>query len=266
VCLQHTGSVSGRTETLYFRRIKEKLPNNIETILIDLDGVLVPEGSDDALRATSELVPPSLEIDAETFREVARNHIQELWSNSPFLPYAKSLGISSTEALCLQQYNGDNEQMRSFYEWTKQYQQEVWQNVLANFNITNPELTTAFVNKFQREKRVSYKAYSGVHEVLTKLKERYKLCIITNGAPDLQRLKIAEANLGQYFGDNIIVSGEVGIGKPDPQIFQMALEKLGTTAQTAVMIGDNLESDIQGAERANIVGITISRPKMSKKP
>ena len=56
--------------------------------------------------------------------------------------------------------------------------------------------------------------FSDVEANLIKLREIYQLALVTNGAPDLQREKIQGSKLALYF-DAILISGEVGIGKPD---------------------------------------------------
>jgi putative hydrolase of the HAD superfamily len=93
-------------------------------------------------------------------------------------------------------------------------------------------------------------------EVLVRLKSGHKLGLLTNGAPDLQREKLAASGLGLHF-DAVAVSGEHGIGKPRPEIFQILLEQLGVEAREAVMIGNSLERDIAGARNAGIVPIWI---------
>jgi putative hydrolase of the HAD superfamily len=94
--------------------------------------------------------------------------------------------------------------------------------------------------------------------VLEELKKHYKLALITNGAIDIQRHKIDGANLGDFF-DPTIISGEVGSGKPNPKLFQMALERLAVTPEETVMIGDSLSRDIGGARAVGIRTIWVNR-------
>jgi putative hydrolase of the HAD superfamily len=74
----------------------------------------------------------------------------------------------------------------------------------------------------------------------------------------LQREKIRGAKLAQYF-DAILISGEVGIGKPDTRLFMLALEALETSPAEAVMVGDSLARDILGAQHAGLKGIWLNR-------
>jgi putative hydrolase of the HAD superfamily len=89
------------------------------------------------------------------------------------------------------------------------------------------------------------------HETLAYLKNKYVLHIITNGFQDVQAIKMAASNLGQYFS-GVITSESVGCTKPDKRIFEHALECAGVQASECLMIGDSLEADILGAKNAGI--------------
>ena len=83
-------------------------------------------------------------------------------------------------------------------------------------------------------------------EILDYLRPQYRLHIITNGFQEIQEKKLKNAKIYHYF-DQIIDSDMAGVKKPNPKIFQMALQKAGTVAETSLMIGDSLEADILGA-------------------
>ena len=85
------------------------------------------------------------------------------------------------------------------------------------------------------------------------------MALLTNGAPDLQREKIAATGLDQFF-KAIAVSGEHGIGKPKPEIFHRLLGELGVTPDEASMVGNSLERDIAGARNAGIRSVWIRVP------
>jgi putative hydrolase of the HAD superfamily len=82
--------------------------------------------------------------------------------------------------------------------------------------------------------------------------------LITNGASDLQREKLEASELGDRFAV-VVVSGEFGIGKPDPTIFEHALAQLGAEKKDAVMIGDSVDRDVDGAVDAGLQGVWINR-------
>lgn len=89
------------------------------------------------------------------------------------------------------------------------------------------------------------KLYEGVTELLNKLKTRYKLGIIANQSLGTeQRLK--EYGI-HYFFDVIIASAEVGLEKPNPDIFKLAIKSAGCNPDEAYMVGDRLDNDIEPA-------------------
>lgn len=85
------------------------------------------------------------------------------------------------------------------------------------------------------------------HEVLSYLKQKYKLYIITNGFHEVQIKKIENSNLRKYF-QKIITSETAGVQKPHEQIFRYALEQANAKIEEAIMIGDDIEGDIKGAK------------------
>lgn len=86
----------------------------------------------------------------------------------------------------------------------------------------------------------------------------YPLGLVTNGSRDIQYGKIDRLGLRGYFR-TIVISGEVGIWKPDPAIYQLALERLGTPADKTLFIGDHPVNDIEGAARAGMRTIWLQR-------
>ena len=93
-------------------------------------------------------------------------------------------------------------------------------------------------------------------DVLKKLKGKYKLAILSNGQSKSQHDKISHCNIDEYF-DEIIVSGDYGINKPDPKIFEIMASKLGVKLEECVFVGDVFSSDIIGAIRSNMIPIWI---------
>lgn len=87
------------------------------------------------------------------------------------------------------------------------------------------------------------------HEVLSYLKEKYILHIITNGFEEAQHIKLKSSDLTKYFQE-IIISEHTGYKKPDIKIFEYAANKSKANPEECVMIGDGLEVDILGAAEA----------------
>lgn len=88
-------------------------------------------------------------------------------------------------------------------------------------------------------------------EVLDYLLPKYKMHIITNGFNDVQSTKLEKSGLGRYF-DQVITSESCGAKKPSERIFDYTLQKIEASKSECIMIGDNLNTDIQGAINASI--------------
>ena len=91
----------------------------------------------------------------------------------------------------------------------------------------------------------------GALDILEYLTEKYPLTLISNGFTETQHRKIASAGIGHYFS-HIVLSGEAGALKPDPAIFDYAMQLNGAQAEECIMIGDSYAADIQGAINAGI--------------
>lgn len=83
-------------------------------------------------------------------------------------------------------------------------------------------------------------------EVLNYLNNKYQLHIITNGFEEAQERKLKTSNIWDYF-KTITNSEMVGVKKPNPKIFNFALDMANAKVEESIMIGDSLEADIEGA-------------------
>ena len=89
--------------------------------------------------------------------------------------------------------------------------------------------------------------FEGTFEILDYLQEKYTLHIITNGFEEIQEKKMKGSNIRNYF-KTITNSEMVGVKKPNPKIFNFALDLATANAGESIMIGDSLEADIEGAD------------------
>lgn len=88
--------------------------------------------------------------------------------------------------------------------------------------------------------------YDESEELIKNLHKNYRLIMITNGLKAVQDNRIRKSVIGKYFED-IVISEEVLLAKPDPKIFELALSNIKHTEKGSVlMVGDSLTSDIQG--------------------
>jgi len=83
-------------------------------------------------------------------------------------------------------------------------------------------------------------------EILDYLYPKYNLHIITNGFKNVQEGKLLNSKIDHYF-DTVTNSEEVGVKKPNPQVFNHALQLANVEVGNSIMIGDNYEADILGA-------------------
>ena len=99
-------------------------------------------------------------------------------------------------------------------------------------------------------------------KVVKYLASKYPLTIISNGFKEVQYYKFEHSGLAKYF-THTLISEEVGINKPQPGIFEIALQRNGITADQALMIGDSYSSDIAGAKAAGIDQVWIRDERLA---
>ena len=100
--------------------------------------------------------------------------------------------------------------------------------------------------------------FEDVIEVINYLKEKYRLAILTNGSPISQRRKLESTGILDLF-ELSVVSGEVGVDKPDSRIFDVMCDKLNVKPEDCLYIGDNYINDVLGARNAGWQAIYLNR-------
>lgn len=125
-----------------------------------------------------------------------------------------------------------------------------FQRLFETLNIH--EDSQRFSEAFLRELVNATTFLSGARQLLSQLKQRFNLALLTNGFADVQRARIKRLEIVNLF-DPVIISEEVGVAKPNPAIFDIALAGMGHPGRDGVlMLGDSLSSDIQGGVNAGI--------------
>lgn len=136
---------------------------------------------------------------------------------------------------------------------------EVWRRALAEVGVTDPDAAQAAHALHVEMERDAFALYPETLSVLAQLRERgIRTAVITNGPSGLQRAKLAAVGIADAF-DAVVVSGEVGVAKPDPGIFAVALDALGAAAEEALHIGDNQIADVAGARDAGLTAVWVDR-------
>jgi putative hydrolase of the HAD superfamily len=126
-----------------------------------------------------------------------------------------------------------------------------WPDFLRRQGVTDEPLIAEAHEVFRSEWFERLTLYDDALHTLAALRPTYRLGLITNGPSASQRPKIERFGLANYL-DLMIVSGEVGVAKPDPAIFKLALDQLGVQPHEALFVGDSPEYDLRGAEAAGM--------------
>jgi putative hydrolase of the HAD superfamily len=228
-------------------------------LIFDLDDTLVADGASaaTAFHKTGLFAQTHYGRNLVGFYDTVREVCRGYWYQSPARAYCIEVGISSWEGLWAD-FTGNDENLRILREWAPTYRKLTWTTVLQKFGISDEAFALTLAEFYVQKRAELHLVYGDVVPTLEALKSHYRLGLLTNGAPDLQRRKIEGAGLGKYF-DAIVVSGEVGIGKPDGRVFDLVLSRLGAKPGDTIMIGDSLKSDIQGAHICGIKAVWMNR-------
>lgn len=134
-------------------------------------------------------------------------------------------------------------------------------DVLRPYGVTDCDAINAARTWFRTNRFHALELFDESLSVLRWLKASNpgrRLGIVTNGPADVQRDKVNHFDLERYV-DAILISGEIGIEKPDMRIFTAMLDLLGVDAASSVMIGDSPEHDIAGGQEVGLATIWVNR-------
>jgi len=107
--------------------------------------------------------------------------------------------------------------------------------------------------------------YDDSMNLIESLHKNYRLSIITNGLTEVQDNRIRKSAIAKYF-ENIVISEEVQVSKPDPKIFELTLNNMKYTDKSKIlMVGDSLTSDIQGGINFGIDTCWFNPDKITNK-
>lgn len=232
-----------------------------KAVLFDLDDTLLWDDRSvkEAFKATCDYAHELTGVDPEALEDAVRKEAREIYEQFEAFPFTKMIGINPFEGLWARFAEGEQQEFRQLQNFVPTYRTKAWTRGLAALGIDNAELGAKLGEKFPAERRKRPIVYDETFAILDQLKGKYKLLLLTNGSPDLQREKLSGVpQLTPYF-DHIVISGEFGEGKPRATIFQHALSLLELQAEDCVMVGDKLTTDILGANTVGMTSVWINR-------
>ncbi|MEX3615447.1 HAD family hydrolase [Paenibacillus glucanolyticus] len=138
---------------------------------------------------------------------------------------------------------------------------EVHQMLVQHLPWMKPPTVDEYLTFFRNEIPQCIKAMDQLISVLDFLRSQgVRLGMITNGTVKVQEEKIRHLGIRSYF-HTIVISEEVGMKKPDPEIYRIALQRLHTLPSETWYVGDHPRNDIVGASRSGLQAIWCSRDR-----
>ncbi|MFC4023976.1 HAD family hydrolase [Oceanobacillus longus] len=232
----------------------------VKAVFFDLDDTLLwdEKSVKDAFEKTCELASEKYDINPNELEAKVREHAREIYASYDTYDFTQMIGINPFEGLWAN-FLDEGEEFGKLKEIAPDYRKDAWTRGLIDLGIDDPAFGLELAEAFPRERKKTALLFDDAIQVLEELKGNYQLLLLTNGSPDLQHTKLdLTPELVPYF-DHIVISGGFGKGKPDPSIFEHAMELLSLKNNEVIMVGDNLNTDILGAERAGIRSVWINR-------
>ena len=167
----------------------------------------------------------------------------------------------------IEKYVPINQSCWALYQYDKITHQELRYNRLKhsfdaiNYLISDEEIDD-IANDYIRFLPENNHLFEGTMELLDYLKPKYNLHIITNGFADVQFKKINNSKISSYF-QTVTNSEMAGVKKPNPIIFDYAIDLAKAQKKHSIMIGDSLDADVQGALDAGLDAIYFNEGYMT---
>ncbi|GGI28127.1 noncanonical pyrimidine nucleotidase, YjjG family protein [Pedobacter mendelii] len=176
------------------------------------------------------------------------------------------LGLKSCEEF-ISTYTENNHQLWADYHLgkiTKDFlRAERFNKTFLQLGVRPDAVPNQFEDDYVSISPTKTNLFDGAENVLTYLKEKYTLHIISNGFKETTLTKMNLSGLNPYF-KNVIISEDVGANKPNPVIFEHALNKAKAVKEESIMIGDSLEADVYGALNFGMEAIFFNPTKKEK--
>ena len=135
---------------------------------------------------------------------------------------------------------------------------EAWRETLRSAG-GDPSLVPLALETWEREQRRALRLFDDVLPMLDRLRQDgVRVGLVTNGAGSVQRMKLDAVEATDRF-DPLLISGDIGMRKPDPAVFAAALHDAGVAPGSAWYVGDNLWHDVAPAHEAGLTTVWIDR-------
>jgi putative hydrolase of the HAD superfamily len=233
----------------------------IKAVFFDLDDTLLWDSKSiqSAFEETCKYACTRVNIDGNKLEEEVRTSAKELYSSYETFEFTRMIGINPFEGLWGDFQDDHHEQFSKMKEIVPAYREEAWSSGLKRLGVNSKALGKELAERFRVERKNHPFVYPDTFHVLNLLRDDYVLVLLTNGSPQLQHIKLQMTEeLVPYF-EEIIISGAIGKGKPDTAMFLHALDRLSLKKEEVIMVGDNLMTDILGANRTGIRNVWINR-------
>lgn len=240
--------------------LHKELSEVVRAIFFDLDDTLLwdEKSIQTAFDQTCQVVAEKYDINREQFEAAVRDEARQLYATYETYDFTKMIGINPFEGLW-GTFDDEGMSFQKMKDIVPTYRKDAWTGGLKRLGIDEASFGAELAQLFIENRKANPFVYEETYRVLDALKGDYKLVLITNGSPSLQQTKLAiTPELVPYF-DEIMISGDFGVGKPDPSIFEHVLTLCDVKAEEALMVGDNRMTDILGANRVGIPSVWINR-------
>jgi putative hydrolase of the HAD superfamily len=136
---------------------------------------------------------------------------------------------------------------------------EAWRLTLRDCGCVDESVLLFASDTSRRLMRRTYQLYDDAKSLIDAVSHAgIPLALITNGASDTQREKLDAIGILDWFAV-LVISGEIGVAKPDVSAFTPVIQQLGIEGKALWHIGDNLETDVAGAEAAGLTSVWLNR-------
>lgn len=197
-----------------------------QAILFDLDDTIISEGTRIAilLQVAEGLANQRLPLHPSDVADSLEGALQTFWSSSPASKLARLQPGGQGLITAREQVISDTFELLGMAD--------------------SSTIAVAFARQFSELRAENLQMFPDALETILALKkENVRLGLVTNGAADVQRAKIARFDIAKLF-DHVQIEGEHGFGKPDQRAYHCALNALSVAPEKTWMVGDHLEWEV----------------------